>query len=288
MDHRLRGGASVADMGQMTDRAEELGQEADNSEWMDWAIRAGLVTYGVVHLLVGWLSLQLAFGDRSEKASNKGAMQEVAQQPYGEVLVWAIAIGMFLLVLWRLLEAFVGHQDKDEGADRWKARAVSVGKAIIYAVIGITAVNVAIGANKSGGGGSTWTQTVMGWPAGQWIVALVGLAVIAYGANHVRKGFTESYAKHLSSEGKSGQAGKAYLMFGKIGYIGKGIAIAIVGGLVMYGGITHDASKSGNLDQALHKVLTYPFGQVLLVLIAAGLICYGLFCFARARHLSRQ
>ena len=54
-------------------------------------------------------------------------------------------------------------------------------------------------------------------------------------------------------------------MFGKVGYIGKGIAIAIVGGLILYGGITHDASKSGNLDQALHKVLTYPFGQFLLV-----------------------
>ena len=77
-------------------------------------------------------------------------------------------------------------------------------------------------------------------------------------------------------------------MFGKVGYIGKGIAIAIVGGLILYGGITHDASKSGNLDQALHKVLTYPFGQFLLVIIAAGLICYGLFCFARARHLSKQ
>ena len=143
---------------------------------------------------------------------------------------------------------------------------------------------MAIGSGSSGG--STWTQTVMDWPAGQWIIALVGLAVIAYGANHVRRGLTEKYAKHLSAEGKSGQTGKAYLLFGKIGYIGKGIAIAIVGGLILYGGITHDASKSGNLDQALHKVLTYPFGQVLLVLIAAGFICYGLFCFARARHLS--
>jgi len=274
-------------MGEMTSRVEQLGRRADSSEWLDWAIRAGLVTYGVVHLLVGWLALQLAFGDTSQKASNKGAIQEVAQQQYGDLLVWAIAIGMFLLVLWRLLEAFVGHQEKEEGADRWKARAVSLGKAIIYAVIGITALNVVIGANKSGGGGSTWTKTVMGWPAGQWIVALVGLAVIAYGANHVRRGFTEKYAKHLSAEGKSGQAGSAYLMFGKVGYIGKGIAIAIVGGLVTYGGITHDANKSGNLDQALHKLLTYPFGQVLLIAIAAGLICYGLFCFARARHLSR-
>ena len=112
-------------MGEMTDRAEDVGRQAAESDWLDWAIRAGLICYGVVHLLLGWLSLQLAFGDTSEKASNKGAMQELAQQPYGEVLVWAIAIGMFLLVLWRLLEAFVGHRDKEEGSDRIKARDVA-------------------------------------------------------------------------------------------------------------------------------------------------------------------
>ncbi len=274
-------------MGEMQDQAERMGREAQNSEWMERAIRAGLVAYGVVHLLVGWLALQLAFGDRSEKASNKGAMQELAQQPFGEFLVWIIAIGMFLLVLWRVLEVVVGPQDDTDEKDRWKKRAVSGLKAALYAAVGITALNVAIGAGKSGGG-STWTKTVMEWPGGQWIIAAVGLAVIAYGANHVRKGFTESYAKHLSAEGKSGQAGRAYLMFGKVGYIGKGLAIAIVGGLIMYGGITHDARKSGGLDQALHKVLTYPFGVVLLVIMAAGIICYGLFCFARARHLSTR
>jgi hypothetical protein len=272
-------------MGEMTDAAERMGHQARHSDWLDWAIRAGLVAYGVVHLLVGWLALQLAFGDRSENASNKGAMQELAQQPYGEVLVWAIAIGMFLLVIWRLLEAFFGHQEKEE-SDRWKARAVSAGKAVIYAAVGISAVDVVIGAKSSKGGGSSWTTTVMDWPAGQWIIAAVGLAVIAYGANHVFRGFTEKYAKHLDAEGKSGSSGKAYLLFGKIGYVGKGVAIAIVGALITYGGLTRDTKKSGNLDQALQKLLTYPYGQVLLVAVAAGIICYGLFCFARARHLS--
>jgi Domain of Unknown Function (DUF1206) len=269
---------------EMTDAAERVGWQADHSEWMDYAVRIGMVTYGVVHLLIGWLALQLALGDKSENASSKGAMQELAQQPFGEVLVWAIAIGMFLLVIWRLLEAFFGHWDK-QGVDKWKARLISIGKAVIYGVIGITAVKVAIGA--SSGGGKPWTSEVMSWPAGQWIVAAIGLAVVGYGANHVRRGFTEDYAKHLSAEGRTGEAGKAYLLFGKVGYIAKGVAIAIVGGLVLYGGITHDPDKSSSLDQALHQLLTYPFGQVLLVAIAAGLASYGLFCFARARHLNR-
>jgi hypothetical protein len=274
-------------MGEMTDAAERMGHRAQHSEWLDWAIRLGLVAYGVVHLLVGWLALQLAFGDRSENASNKGAMQQLARQPFGEVLVWAIGIGMFLLVIWRVLEALFGHLEKQEGGDRLKARAVSAGKAVIYAAVGISALNVVIGA-KSSKGGSSWTKTVMDWPAGQWIIAAVGLAVIAYGANHVFRGFTEKYAKHLDAEGKSGSSGEAYLLFGKIGYVGKGVAIAIVGALVMYGGVTHDSNKSGNLDPALQKLLTYPYGQVLLVAVAAGIICYGLFCFARARHLSKR
>jgi Domain of Unknown Function (DUF1206) len=273
-------------MGEMTDAAERMGQQARNSEWLDGAIRIGLVAYGVVHLLVGWLALQLAFGETKEDASNTGAMQELARQPFGEALVWAVAVGMFLLVIWRLLELFFGHQEK-QGGDRLKARAVSGMKAVIYAVVGISALNVVIGATSSKGG-SPWTRTVMEWPAGQWIVAGVGLGVILYGANHVRKGFTDGYAKHLSFEGQSGEAGKAYLMFGKIGYIGKGVAIAIVGGLILYGGLTHDVTKSGSLDQALHKLLTYPYGQFLLVAVAAGIICYGLFCFARARHLSKR
>jgi hypothetical protein len=33
-------------------------------------------------------------------------------------------------------------------------------------------------------------------------------------------------------------------------------------------------------------VLQQPFGQLLLVLIALGIGCYGLFCFARARHFN--
>jgi hypothetical protein len=279
--------ARLSRMGEMTDVAQRMGHQARHSSWLDVAIRMGLIAYGVVHLLVGWLALQLAFGDQAQNASNKGAMQELAQQPYGEALVWAIAIGMFLLVIWRLLELFLGHQEK-QGADRWKARAVSGMKAVIYAAVGISALSVLLASKSSKGGGLSWTQTVMDWPAGQWIVAGIGLAVVVYGANHVRKGFTEDYAKHLDAEGKSGSAGSAYLLFGKVGYIGKGIAIAIVGGLVLYGGVTHDATKSGNLDQALHKVLTYPYGVVMLVVIAAGLICYGLFCFARARHLSKR
>ena len=102
--------------------------------WLDRGIRLGLVAYGVVHLLTGWLGLQLAFGDRTERPSSAGAMQELARQPFGEVVVLAIVGGLFVLVVWRLLELpTVGHRDKAPGVHRWRARAVSGFKGSVHA-----------------------------------------------------------------------------------------------------------------------------------------------------------
>ena len=62
-------------MTSITDRAESAGQQASNSEWIDRAARIGLIAYGVVHLLIAWLAIQLAFGDKEESADSQGAVQ---------------------------------------------------------------------------------------------------------------------------------------------------------------------------------------------------------------------
>lgn len=273
------------DIAQRTDSA---GRQASNSDWMDHAVRAGFVAYGVVHLLIGWLALQLAFGEREGSASSKGALQQLAEQPFGQAMVWLVAVGMLLLVVWKVLEAAFGHREED-GGKRLRKRAVSAGKAVLYGAIGVSAVRVATGSGSSGkkSGTDSTTAKLMDLPAGQVIVVLVGLAIIGYGGYMLVKSWTEKFAENLDAEGKGGQTGRAYLMFGKVGYAAKGIAIGVVGGLFVYAGVTHEADKSGGLDQALHKVLEQPFGPFLLGAIAVGIICYGLFCFARARHLSR-
>ena len=101
------------------------------------------------------------------------------------------------------------------------------------------------------------------------------------------RAWTERFAKELDAEGKSGTTGTAYLWIGKAGYTAKGVAFAIVGALFLYAALTHDPDKSGGLDQALTELLDKPLGPVLLAVVAIGIGCYGLFCFARSRHLSR-
>jgi hypothetical protein len=264
--------------------AERLGQEVRHSKTLDRGIRFGMVAYGVVHLVVAWLAVQLALGQHSKNASQKGAMQTLAKQPFGPLLLWLIAIGMAVLVVWRLTEVFVGHQEYD-GGKRWRKRATSASKAVIYGYIAYLAFRYAVGSHSKSNS-SSFTAKLMNQPYGRWLVGAIGLAIVAYGFSYARRGWTEKFLENLDARGTLGDTGTAYRIIGKVGYIAKGAAFCVVGGLFVAAAITHHAKKSGGLDQALHTVLQQPLGPLLLLLIAAGIACYGLFCFARARHLS--
>jgi|1186.fasta_scaffold05515_2 hypothetical protein len=276
----------------VTDKTErtpgQLGREAEQSDWVDHAARIGLVAYGVVHLVVAWLALQLAFGDGHESASSQGALHELARQPFGDALVWSVGIGLFLLALWQGIEALVGHRTFDR-KKRIGKRLASAGKAVIYLVIGVSAIKVATGSRSSSSEKQTdsWTAKLMDLPAGQVLVAAIGLTILGIGGYFVVRAWTEKFAKELDAEGKTGTTGTAYLWMGKLGYTAKGIAFGIVGVLFVYAALTHDPHKSGGLDQALTELLDQPFGPFLLAVVAVGIGCYGLFCFARARHLNR-
>lgn len=240
--------------------------------------RVGYVALAIVYLMIAWLAVQLAFGDREGTPSSSGALRELAQQPLGEVLVWLVSIGLFLLAIWQAIEVIAGDDLKD--------RAMAAVKTVLYAVIGFSGLKVAIGAGSSGKGEETWTAKLLGLPGGQLIVGVVALAIIGYGCYEAYKAWTDKFAEDLDHEGRSGATGTAYLWFGRIGFAARGVAIVIVGGLFGYAAITHDAKKSGGLDQALFEVLDQPFGPVLLCVLGLGLACFGLFTLARAKHLN--
>ncbi|MDI4659287.1 DUF1206 domain-containing protein, partial [Xanthobacter autotrophicus] len=127
-------------MGEMTDRArntaEQKGRQTQDSQWFDYAIRIGFIAYGVVHLMIAWLAIQLAFGDREGQANNQGAMHQLAQQPFGEIMLWVIVFGMASLVVWKLLDAAFGHNEEDEDLKKWGKKANAAGKAILYGFVG--------------------------------------------------------------------------------------------------------------------------------------------------------
>ena len=237
----------------------------------------GLVSYGVIHLVVAWIALQLAFGKRAE-ASPEGALSELGQQPLGGVLLWIMAIGLFTLTLWQALEAFIDPAQPDPGA-RLRRRLRSAGRAIVYLILGLLAVGIATrAASGSGQGEETITAKLMSVPFGQVLVAAVGVAVIGVGIGQIVKGVKQKFIEDLDRG-----APPTVRRLGTVGYCVKGLAYGIIGGLFIWAAITYDPKKAGGMDDALSTIRDQPFGAVLLTIMAAGIACFGVYCFFWAR-----
>ena len=67
-----------------------------------------LVGYGIVHLLVAWLAVQLAwFGGSGESADQSGAMATLAESPVGKPLLWIVAVGFLIYFVRGPIEALL-------------------------------------------------------------------------------------------------------------------------------------------------------------------------------------
>ena len=268
--------------------AEDKAQEARDHPALEWMAKLGTAVYGVMYMVVGWLAIQVAFGDSAGQASGQGALREIAQKPFGEVLLWVACAGFAALTIWTVCEAVAGHDDK-EGAKLLGSRLASVGRAIVFAVLGVLSFQIVTG-SSSGGGSSedTYTAKLMQLPFGPALVVAVGAAIIGYGLYSAYEGLSDKWRKHLVPEGSSGDVGTAITILARVGFPSRGVAFAAIGGLFIWAGFTHDAQKSGGLDQALVTLRDAPFGKIVLLAVAIGLACFGVYNIAKAWYLRQR
>lgn len=274
----------------MPTTAREAGhaaQEARDHPVLEWGARVGFVVYGVVYGVLAWLTAQVALGGgHSASVSRQGALQEVARQPLGGTLLWIAFAGFCALVLWEAATAIGGHRDRD-GAKRVLGRIGSAAKAVVFIAFAVSTAKVALGSGSHRGTAS-WTAWVLRLPGGPVLVGAVGLGVLGYGGYSVYKGLGDRWRKELDPDGKRGELGAVVTVLARVGFPSRGLAFGIIGCLLVWAAFTEDPHHSGGLDRALMRLRHAPYGGVLLVLIAVGFACFGLYNIAKAWHLRRR
>jgi hypothetical protein len=262
------------------------------SDTLENLARVGLLAYGVVHLLVAWLALQLAWGGGGQEADQSGAMQTLARQPFGKPLLWIIGLGLVALALWQAAEILRWRSGWSASG---KARTTAVtktvksaAKAIVYAALAVLAIRFALGGGQSSAQQQQQkTAGVFSWPGGRLLIGVVALAVIGVGVQHVYKGLSKRFLKQIDLAQASPSVTRWITRAGQAGFPAKGVALGVVGGMLGWAAITFDASKARGLDGAMRAILAAPGGRALLTLVAAGIVAFAVFCFARARYPER-
>jgi hypothetical protein len=259
-------------------------RRVENSTWLETLTRIGFVGYGLLHLAIAWLAIQVALNRTGTSADQVGAFRLLENQPAGHALLVVIAIGLGAMALWQLILAAVGHRTY-HGKRRAAERLVSSARVVIYVFLLWTDVKVLQGTATSGSNSSERaTAGVLAHPSGRWLIVLAGLAVLGVGVGMFIYGLKRKFASKLALGSARPHTRKAVLVLGQVGYIAKGIAFAVVGGLLFDAAVSDRASRSKGLDGALRTLAGEPLGRVFLFVIAIGFAAFGVYCFAQSRY----
>ena len=246
--------------------------------------RVGLVAYGVVHLLVAYLAARVALGGGG-KADKTGALQTIAGQQGGRLLLWVLTVGLVALTVWQLAEAGWGHGHRRPERRRTTQRLVSLGEAGVAGALAFSSFKVASGEpGKTKGEKAAFVDKVFEWPAGELLVAAVGLGIVAVAIYLVHRGMARRFVDDLELAGAEPHARRAAIRFGQVGWTALGVAYGILGLLLVYSAVTYDPDKATGMDTALKTLAGQPYGTLLLLIVAAGLACFGAYCLFDARY----
>lgn len=272
----------------MTDVGQEAKQnlnQAASSPWIDRLARAGLAARGVVYVLIGLLAVQVALGHGGQQTNQNGALRVVAGQPFGKVLLWALAVGFAGYALWRFLEVVYGEIG---GADGVGGRAKSLVRGLAYASLTFTTVTLVTGAGRAKGGSTGQRQTLtaraMSHTGGRLLVGAVGLGLIVAGIGLVVEGVKKKFLKYLRLSGMTANTRNVVVRLGMIGTAARGLVFALSGYFVVSAAVTFDPKKARGLDGALKSLVKTPLGPWLLIVVALGLVAFGMYGLAEARY----
>jgi Domain of Unknown Function (DUF1206) len=262
--------------------ARRSAQRVATSRPLEILFRIGFVGYGLLHLAVGWLAIQLALGKQAGQSDQSGAFQTLARQPFGRFLMIVVVIGLAAMAVWQLLLAAVGHYGERH---RNLERLASAGRTVLYAALAWTAYRVVAGVPaNSAQQQQQATAGALAKPFGQFIVAVAGLAVLALGIGLLVYGAKRQFERRLMMYRMNEPTRQTARRLGQFGYVAKGIAFGIVGLLLFDAAVTHDPAKSRGLDAALRTIFAQPFGKWLLFLVAIGFVAFGIYCFFQVRY----
>ncbi|MBV9314548.1 MAG: DUF1206 domain-containing protein [Pseudonocardia sp.] len=272
----------VAGQGAGRQANHEVDEPAPEDPPVRLGARAGLVVNGIMYLLVAWLAVRVALGDQ-DRADQAGALQTLAREPGGRVLVLLVGAGFAAVALWRAREAVWGSSPISRPSLRWRQRLYSGSQVVGYAALAMLAFRVAwgSGAGNGGQGVAAWLLTLRIGPP---LLVVVGISVAVAAAVMAFRGWRMDFASDLDLDRASPAVRAVAERCGQFGSVARGIAFGVIGVLVAVAGLRYQPAKAEGLDAALKTLAGQPYGPLLLGIVALGLASYGVFSFFDARY----
>lgn len=246
---------------------------------LEVAARVGHAAKGVIYVLIGGLALMAAFGEGGGTTGGNGVVRWIAQQAFGQLLLVGVGIGLGAYGLWRAVCSALNPENKST----WH-RVGYAGSAFVHVSLSILAFQLLTGSGNGNGGQKGWAAEMLTWPGGPALVVLVGIAVMAAGVYQLHKAATLRFQDELATEQMSHSAVRWSTRIGRGGLAARGVVFLIMGFFFARAGLNASPGEAKGVGAALSYLSSQPYGTLLFIAIAAGLVLYGAFMFIEARY----
>ncbi|VXB73523.1 conserved membrane hypothetical protein [Arthrobacter sp. 9AX] len=262
-------------------QAADAVEEASNHPALDVLARAGFAVMALLHVIIGAIAIAVAFGQPGE-AEPTGAIEQLAANAWGPVVMWVCVASCLGLALWQASEATLRARRLPR-KERVSKLISSGFLAIAYGSVGFSFVGFAVGLRgDSSESTQDFSASLMAAPWGPWALVALGLTIIGIGIYFVFKGVRRGFKEELFHFDGT-RRGRLIDTLGVTGHISKGAALGLTGLLFVIAAAKHSPEESTGLDGSLKALRDHPFGPYLLVAIGAGFIAYGIFALIRSR-----
>lgn len=247
--------------------------------------RYGLIVRGVIYIVPGVLALRLAFGTHGAATTPADAVRLIGRQPFGGILMLAVAIGLAGYTLWGINRAVFDRLHRGHSFKGIVKRLGYLTSALAYAGLLVVALRLLAGAAAHDSQSQNWAKGILANPFGPWLLGVIALGWIAGGGiGEIVHGARAGFAADLDMERMSSAERRFAMGLGRFGIVARGVVFGVIGVLLIIAAIHADSRDTG-MDDALLALAHQPFGRILLAAAAVGLIAFGTFSMLCSRWM---
>ena len=122
--------------------AKERTHQAAGSRWVGLLGRLGLAAQGVSYALVAVLALRLAVGEGGEATDRTGALERIADESFGKVVLILLVAGFAAYAIWRFAQALFDRDHEGENAKALAKRTGEFGRGVLYTGLAVFSVSI--------------------------------------------------------------------------------------------------------------------------------------------------
>ena len=263
----------------------------ETRKWIEYVASFGDAAKGVVYGIMGWLAIQVVIGAGGETAGPQEALEAIAHQPFGRLLLAVVAGGLASYAVWRIVEAWFDPENKGTDAQGIVTRLGYACSGIVYAALAFESARMALGGaiGGSSNGAADWTATLMEQPFGRYLVGIAGMILLGTGLYQFHRAWSDGFMEMLMTQQMSVREVSWSKRLGRCGFAARGVVYLIIGGFLIGAAVKIDPQNAVGMGEALTYLAQQPYGPWILGVVAIGLAAYGLFSagvLARFRRVS--